>query len=121
MQPGALMPAYVRAALVRRAIRAAPREICGFVLVDWSILDIDNVSEVDDAFHMDDDQLLAAYTQQYDGLLGIFHSHPSGSQIPSNEDIEGAPRHPPLRYWIVTLAEVIEWEMNPDDVPIRVA
>lgn len=99
--------------LVKTAVRATPREICGFVLGDasgWFLMSITNLSPKDSGFIMDEGELLNVYQNYRDLLVGIFHSHPSGAPQPSLDDASYAPEK--LRYWIVTEFGVTEWDMN---------
>jgi proteasome lid subunit RPN8/RPN11 len=100
--------------LVKSAVQALPREICGFVLGDaagWFIMNITNLSPKDTGFIMDEGELLNVYRNYRDLLIGIFHSHPSGNSQPSFDDSMYAPGNN-LRYWIVTEFGVSEWDMN---------
>lgn len=106
------MPEYLRNILIEMANTAAPREMCGFLHRDWSGITImENVSERDDRFEIPDEALMEFYSV-YPNPLGFFHSHPSGRRGPSNRDVEYAPQG--MRYWIVTLSEVVEWDMSND-------
>lgn len=112
------MPEMVRNALTAMARRSSEREICGFILDDWSICPIENVAEQDHNFKMSDQDIINFFTMHYESVMGMYHSHPSGREDPSEADIEYAPAR--LSYWIVTENDVIEWEMG-DGEPRRVA
>lgn len=107
-----LMPPEIREALVMLANKEAPREMCGFILPLWTeIVVLANVSERDDRFEIADKALLQFYEYCSDPL-GFFHSHPSGRPSPSDRDAIYAPHG--MRYWIVTLDNVYEWDMSHD-------
>lgn len=113
------MPEGLRDKLIEAAIDGAPgdREICGFVMGDWSLVFMPNVDTEPNRFRMDDEALLAFYAD-FPQPEGMFHSHPDGKEEPSHADWEYAPVG--LRYWIVTLDDVIEWDMSGDQ-PSRAA
>lgn len=108
------MPDMVRSALTAMARSSPKREICGFILGDWSICPIKNVAENDRDFKMADADVINFFTMNYETVLGMYHSHPSGREDPSEADIEYAPAR--LRYWIVTGSDVIEWEFGDGEV-----
>lgn len=108
----AAVPREVQEVLSAEALAASPREICGFLLVDWSIHYMRNVSAKDDRFEMDDAELLAFYREYLGNIAGVFHSHPDGRTSPSDVDIAYAP--PDIRYWIVTAYGFYEWDMTHD-------
>ena len=103
------MPEMVRNALTAMARISPDREICGFILDDWSIYPIENVAENDRDFKMSDSDVIDFFTMHYESVMGLYHSHPSGREDPSEADIEYAPAR--LSYFIVTYNNVIEWEM----------
>lgn len=109
-----MMPEMVRNALTAMARRSPEREICGFILQDWAICPIDNIAEHDHNFKMSDQDIIDFFTVNYGAVLGMYHSHPSGREDPSEADIEYAPAR--LRYWIVTPSNVIEWEIGHGEV-----
>lgn len=108
------MPTIVRDALTAMARSSPNREICGFILDDWSICPIRNVADQDHNFKMSDQDVINFFQMHYSNVLGLYHSHPSGRQEPSEADIEYAPAR--LRYWIVTTDDVIEWELGDGEV-----
>ena len=101
------MPALLYADLMVRARKAGPREICGFLLDDWTVLEGYNVANSDSEFEIDERTTLYAFVEQGDKLMGVYHSHPRGSLEPSQADINNAPEG--LRYFIVTPRQVQEW------------
>jgi proteasome lid subunit RPN8/RPN11 len=113
------MPEELRSRLIEAAIADAPggREICGFVMKEWSLVFMPNVAQEPLRFRMDDLALLDFYAE-FPQPEGIFHSHPDGREEPSDTDWDYAPIG--LRYWIVTLDNVIEWDMS-GDKPSRAA
>jgi proteasome lid subunit RPN8/RPN11 len=109
-----MMPVEVASALVHRAVHATPLEICGFVLQGWVDLPITNTVLEVDKFYMDEGELIEAYRNHGNEIIGIYHSHPRGNRVPSRIDREYAPTE--TRYWIITPQEVVEWDMS-DDIP----
>lgn len=100
-------------------VAANPKfEICGFIFKDWSIWQAKNVAKypyrqfvIDPARQL---ELVRGYRHQ---LLGIYHSHPSGTATLSVEDKLNWPAWP-ARYWVVTDRQVTEW-VREDDCFIR--
>lgn len=86
------------------------REICGFLLYDWSIMKIENIAESDDDFFMHEGQQIQAMKQWGKSIIGVYHSHPDGREEPSTRDIMYAPVQ--LRYFIVTRDNVLEWDID---------
>ena len=95
--------------------RQGSREICGFIFGDpWEIVDIDNVAPGDGDFEMHHGQTQEQYMRWDAGrMVGVYHSHPGGTNFPSDNDIRHAPWG--LRYWVVTDTAVTEWTF--DDKP----
>lgn len=104
------MPIWCKEELQRMAASSPTREICGFIMREWRIHLIDNIAPVDREFYMDESQQLDAMLEWRGEILGVYHSHPSGNPTPSCKDIENAPRG--MRYWIITMSEVVEWEIK---------
>jgi proteasome lid subunit RPN8/RPN11 len=80
-------------ALLAEAARAAPHEACGLLLGRSPIAAIRPTANVaaDPAhrFEIDPAELIAAYKAERAGgpaLAGFYHSHPSGSALPSPTD-----------------------------------
>jgi proteasome lid subunit RPN8/RPN11 len=103
------MPEQVQSALTAMA-RSSPREICGFILGDWTICPIRNVAKNDRDFEMDQKEQISFFTKYFNYVIGVYHSHPGGRETPSDRDIAYAPAR--MRYWIVTPERVIEWEIR---------
>lgn len=101
------MPVAVRQRLIDLAATFPEREICGFIMMDWWIEPIDNIAPVDREFYMDEQQQLHVMTCHREDIVGVYHSHPSGSPLPSPKDVENAPRN--MRYWIIAGGQVVEW------------
>jgi len=104
--------------LQRRAIQAAPFEACGFILNDGEIIEIPNGAE-DPSRHflMTSDGLAKTLKPgQISRIIGIWHTHPKGSNEPSYTDIHamsiGAVQ-PDWLYLIATGSAVTWW--NPKD------
>lgn len=43
---------------------------------------------------------------------GVYHTHPDNTLTPSRHDVEGWPKKPGLRYFIVTEKIVAEWKKD---------
>lgn len=72
------------------AKRCAPREACGVVLKDGTVIEITNVAPREGLFLMDTDELIAVY-EKYGDIDGVWHSHPKGHPEPSPEDYDAHP------------------------------
>lgn len=113
------MPDHVAEHLMEMAQESPSREICGFVMQRWALHPIRNVSEDDYAFDMDPQQQLDIFVERKSEIIGMYHSHPSGSEYPSDRDIYGAPYG--IRYWIVTATSVTEWVIKDGTATTTVA
>lgn len=100
-------------------VAAHPKfEICGFIFRDWSIWQADNVAKYPHRqFEIDPRRQLELVKEYRKEILGIYHSHPSGSASLSIEDKMNWPAWP-ARYWVVTDHHVTEW-VKQDDRFIR--
>lgn len=94
-------------ALRWEAQESAPREVCGFVLLDGSCYAIDNINQNDGEWKMDYEQSVAFRREHVGMIVGTYHTHPKGSIMPSLRDR----MHCPVKYlmWIVTPTEVWRW------------
>lgn len=101
------MPVGAYMDLLTRCRKAGQREICGFLLDDWTVLPGFNVANAEQEFEIDAETTLYAFQEEGDRLMGVYHSHPSGNLNPSQMDINHAPDG--LRYFIVTPGEIAEW------------
>ncbi len=94
--------------LRRRAVEAAPFEVCGFVMSDGSIIEIRNVAKNPyDTFSMDLRQIRRRVN--LNRVAAIWHTHPGGDIRPSEADLE-AIRLCEWGYLIVTADEVALYE-----------
>lgn len=113
------MPIHVVEHLQEMAQASPAREICGFVMAGWILHPIRNVAEDDYTFDMDPEQQLEIFAERKSEIVGVYHSHPSGSEYPSDRDIYGAPYG--MRYWIVTGKSVTEWVIKDGTATTTVA
>lgn len=102
------------------------QEVCGFVLSDGSYIPIRNVAEdtVREFVFQPDEQSRAVMYLVGVGvkIVGVFHSHPGGSEVPSETDLAGWPRlldGSYCRYWIIANRKVLEFEVQ-NDRPVLV-
>lgn len=108
---------YDEEALKRRARRAQPNEVCGFILNDGTILDIPNVAGDPTASFVMDSKVFRQYWREFGSeYAAIWHTHPTGLTHPSSGDFE-AMRHPNMfnpewDYLIVTQFEVTYWDLK---------
>jgi proteasome lid subunit RPN8/RPN11 len=94
--------------LRRRAADAAPLEVCGFVMSDGSIIEINNVHENPcDYFSMDLRQIRRKVDVRK--IAAMWHTHPNGDVRPSEADLQ-AIRLCEWGYLIVTADEVALYE-----------
>jgi proteasome lid subunit RPN8/RPN11 len=107
------MPQVAGRRLVLAAHEGAPNEICGFILRDWTYMPVDNVSpNPGGSYEMDDERQLFLMSTFRGMIIGVYHSHPGGSQSPSRHDVETMLIFPEFRHWIVTYNNVYEWKME---------
>lgn len=108
------MPFPTATNLVAEAELNPHAEVCGFITYDWTIVPIRNVAlRPARAFEMDEDELLALMRRTNGRLLGIYHTHPGGSPMPSDTD-ETFCYANYYRYFIVTATGVYEWTFTND-------
>lgn len=112
------MPLYVSHALA--GLGHSIHEMCGYILKDWTLVVISNVSSsTRDSFEFDPDQQKNIVEKHLEEIVGIFHTHPSGKSHPSPRDEENWPKVPGMRYWIATWDRVSEWAVkNGKVVPV---
>lgn len=103
--------------LTRRAKESQPREACGFILADGTVIEMANVaSNPERGFVMDQRELVERLSHCKDQIAAIWHSHPKESNKPSGGDFDTM-RIPGCleRHWdylIVTPHEVTHWDIN---------
>lgn len=88
-------------------------EQCGYVLDDYTIVVVKNVSELPkESFEFDPGQQANIVRDLRCRLIGMFHTHPKGSPRPSDKDRLNWPQIPSFKYWIVAMGQVYEWEKH---------
>lgn len=114
-----LLPRDLAAALPRLADVAMPREACGLLVgrMDEGSVCITgfapsrNLAAASDAFEIDTSLHLALQRRlrsQGEGVVGVWHSHPSGAALPSARDAAGAWQDGLI--WLITAgAETTAW------------
>ena len=108
------IPATTRDGLLQLAHADSEREICGFIMRDFSIVQSPNMAHHSKTrFEIDPAVQLELANRERANMLGIYHSHPSGDLHPSHRDIEGWPAWD-ARYWIVANGRVVEWKKHDD-------
>lgn len=108
---------YDHEALKRRARRAQPNEVCGFILDDGTIIDIPNVAgDPTASFAMDQTVFRDCWRQYGPRYAAIWHTHPTGLAHPSSGDFEAMSLPgmylPHWDYLIVTQFEVTTWDLK---------
>lgn len=109
------LPYSLKGSLVELANRNFPNEICGFVVKDnYGHLDFTMCRNIhpdpEHHFEIHHDDLRKAFENE-ERLVGMYHSHPRGPDGPSEADRKYAPDYG-LRYFIVTMDNVYEYEMK---------
>lgn len=108
------LPQHVCDSLSKLASESGDIEVCGFVLADMTIVNIDNVAdEPGSGFTMDHGQMVDIIKGKTP-IVATFHSHPSGRRWPSDTDTEHMTflyrQGCPWRYLIITVDGVFEFE-----------
>lgn len=93
-------------ALIAEAKAAPDREVCGLLFgaldrIDAALAVANVAANPADSFEIDPSALLAAHKAARAGgpvVIGHYHSHPSGSAIPSGRDLAAAE---PGRLWLI--------------------
>ena len=92
-------------------------EICGFIMDDWSFMQVPNVAEAPQTSFFFDPVISANIMREYyDNIVGIYHSHPGGKATLSIHDKEGWHPSLPWRYFIIANGKVFEWERLNGDI-----
>lgn len=111
-----------RLKLVDRVKLHYPNEACGFIMASADpdtrdfIFDVPNVAKrPEHQFQMDEGYLRLAYSDE-SNIVGMWHTHPNGPDGPSTTDLKFMP--PGLRYFVVTLNGVFEYDSN--DIGIKI-
>lgn len=106
----------VKDALVKRARKAAPLEVCGFIVnsadpdTEQFVFDVPNVAwDPKHSWQMDPDFQAVAMADEED-VFGVWHSHPRGPDGPSTTDLRYL--LPRIRFFVVTLSDVFEYGME---------
>lgn len=90
------------------------KEVCGLITNRFDLIYLANIHpEPESNFRMDWNQFRREVERLIvanESILGVFHTHPSGSGRPSAGDIAGWPnRDLRWRYFIATASDVYEW------------
>lgn len=106
----------VKHALVKRARYAFPFEACGFIMnsadpdSEQFVFAVPNVAKNRrHSWQMDPDYQAMAFRDE-ENIFGIWHSHPSGPDGPSETDFKYM--IPGQRFFVVTINGVFEYEMR---------
>ena len=108
------LPFNLKHILIRAAATSPCAEICGFITNRMSPYFVLNSAEEPKlGFYMapaDYARAIELIASSGDEIIGVFHSHPSGDNWPSQNDMRGWP-NPDLnwRYFIVTINGVFEY------------
>lgn len=112
--PNPQLPFNLKHILIRAAVTSPHAEVCGFITNRMSPYFIVNSAEEPKlGFYMsppDYARAIELIASSGDEIVGVFHSHPSGDNWPSQNDMRGWP-NPDLnwRYFIVTINGVFEY------------
>jgi proteasome lid subunit RPN8/RPN11 len=110
------MSEAVKQALMKRALRAHPREVCGFIMnsadpdTDQFVFDVPNVSKRPEHSWQMDPEWQAVAMQDEEAIFGIWHTHPHGPDGPSDTDKKYM--LPGMRFFVATENGVYEYEME---------
>lgn len=111
------MPVHIAEFLGSMRYESPEREICGLILApggdqrrEWAVVPVTNVAKGGKEFVMDNDELIRIFSDSFDDVIGVYHSHPSDRPEPSDEDLVFA--QPQWRYFIVTSAGTYEWDIK---------
>lgn len=107
------MQPVVARSLISEAQLSAPNEVCGFIIDKGkTYLPIPNCHpQPTSGFMMEPDHMVAALLEHEHDLIGVYHSHPSGAEYPSPEDLPIMHHYAWMRFWIVTYKDVYEWKI----------
>jgi proteasome lid subunit RPN8/RPN11 len=92
--------------MLAEAAASPDREVCGLLFgsaerIDAATATANVAAHIEDEFEIDPRALIAAYRAERQGgprLIGHYHSHPSGSSVPSARDLAAAQEG---RLWLI--------------------
>jgi proteasome lid subunit RPN8/RPN11 len=95
--------------IVDHAVREAPYECCGYVVLDGGgraveVVEVENLAHSPLRFDMDTKAVLAMGRILDDAGLVIYHSHTRSDPVPSQTDMNFAARWPGVDWLIIGLA-----------------
>jgi [CysO sulfur-carrier protein]-S-L-cysteine hydrolase len=116
--------------IVDHAVRDAPYECCGYVVLDADgraveVVEVENLAHSPLRFDMDSKAVLAMGEVLDDAGLVIYHSHTRSEPRPSQTDMNFAAKWPGVDWLIIGLAgggepDIRNWRIA-DGVPTQVA
>jgi proteasome lid subunit RPN8/RPN11 len=112
-------------AIVAEAVSRADREVCGLLLgrgmqVEHVVPCRNVAPDPFVAFEIDPAALISAYRNAREGgpaVIGHYHSHPSGSLMPSQRDAEAAAGDGAI--WAIAACGALSWWRAVTDGPIE--
>lgn len=91
-----------REQLAEAANKAVPKEACGFILAQGTVVECTNIDEAPWYRYKIDEDEAAAWWET--GLvIAVWHSHPTGPAVPSEVDAELAP--PGVEAWVYSVED----------------
>ncbi len=97
--------------MIRHALSELPNECCGVLTGTANratqVFCMKSVPASPDAYFMDPEQQVEVFSRMHqrgENLVGIYHSHPEGPDIPSGSDLQFA-FHPESAYIILSLKD----------------
>lgn len=106
----------VQDALVKRARRADPLEVCGFIMnsadpdTEQFVFDVPNMAKDQRHSWQMDPAYQSVVMQDEENMVGVWHSHPRGPDGPSARDLRYM--LPKVRFFVATLNGVFEYGME---------
>jgi proteasome lid subunit RPN8/RPN11 len=97
------------AVMYTACLDSTPMEACGVILHDGRVLHITNVATRPGIFIMDEAELIAVY-EEHGEIDGVWHTHPSGDENPSQADLDA---HPPGKMMFIATPSKVVYHGRP--------
>lgn len=101
--------------MIAHAQRDDPEEACGLIVVldggVWAVQCRNASRFPNNSFEIHKEDHLMAH-ERADKVLGMYHSHPSGSAVPSISDLRFIPADPGMLYFIIADNVIYGYEVR---------
>jgi [CysO sulfur-carrier protein]-S-L-cysteine hydrolase len=106
-----ILPIELKKLLISNCRKGLPNEACGLISGKGNVCtNIYATTNVDPspftfAISLDEEKKIEdQMRKKNESMIGIYHSHPHGTAIPSKDDLEFAPKSPDIYYFIISVS-----------------